>query len=77
MQQLRCHRCSAWIGESPGPMELVGIFKNARDRECLPGPRSSWRCKGCGWVNVFEPHPDWRALEVKDRERVDVVAGGG
>jgi hypothetical protein len=66
---LRCHRCSAWIGEARESMELVGLFQKPRDREHIPEPRDAWRCKGCGWVNVFKPAEkpaaSWRTVETK------------
>lgn len=69
--QLRCHHCSSWIGEAQQAMQLVGVFKSPRDRERIEGPRDTWRCKGCGWVNVFHPMNDtrqassWRDVEIK------------
>jgi hypothetical protein len=67
---IHCHKCSAWIGETTNPMEPWGLFRSARDRESVPPPRNSWRCKGCGWVNVFRvskigKHGSWREVEVK------------
>jgi hypothetical protein len=67
---IHCHKCSAWIGEASGPMEVVGVFKVARDSDRIPAPRQTWRCKGCGWVNVFhasktERHGSWRDVELK------------
>lgn len=53
--QLRCHRCHQWLGESSEPMELVGLFKDPRQRECIREPRNTWRCKACGSANVFRP----------------------
>jgi hypothetical protein len=48
-------------------MELVGLFKVARDVEQMPAPRDTWRCR-CGWSNVFRPSKKgWRDLEVKRR----------
>jgi len=52
---LRCHRCSYWIGETHQAVEFVGAFKRLRDREQLPAPRDSRVCEHCGWVNVFRP----------------------
>lgn len=37
------------------PMRLVGIFRSSRDSATIAAPRWSWRCKGCGWLNVFIP----------------------
>jgi hypothetical protein len=53
MFDLLCHHCSHWMGESSEPLEFLGMFKNPSDRNRVDGPRSSWRCKSCGWVNVF------------------------
>lgn len=53
----RCHRCSYFIGEAPGPLEFVGVFKQARDRALIPPPRIAMRCK-CGWVNLYRPLTD-------------------
>lgn len=50
---LRCHRCSYWIGESAEPMEFVGLFKDKRDRDQVQSPRATYQCKHCGWVNIF------------------------
>lgn len=69
--EIRCHRCSSWIGEAKDPMELVGIFKVVRDVELIRAPRNTWRCKSCGWANVFrvaEPagNGKWRDVELKE-----------
>lgn len=50
--EVRCHRCSYFIGEAPGPLEFVGVVKLARDRDVVPSPRYAWRCK-CGWTNIY------------------------
>lgn len=64
---IRCHRCKQWIGESREEMELVGLFKDPRECERLPAPRDTWRCKACGWANVFRPvaATAYRKLELK------------
>jgi hypothetical protein len=46
-------------------MELIGMFRRPRDREQIPAPRDTWRCKGCGWVNLFESVQPGRSLETK------------
>ena len=52
--QLHCHHCQRWLGESPHSLTFVGMFKDPRDREHVPGPRHTYRCKSCGWVTVFQ-----------------------
>ena len=54
MEEIRCHRCSYFIGEAPGPLEFVGVVKGRRQREQITLPRLCWRCK-CGWFNVYRP----------------------
>lgn len=67
---LRCHHCSHWIGEADRPMQIVGVFKDRRQRERIPC-RNTWPCGKCGWSNVFEPAAkgetpaDWRTVELK------------
>lgn len=63
MTDLRCDRCDAFLGEAAELMRLVGVFKAARDTEHVDPPRYSWRCKGCGWINIF------RALDKQARMR--------
>lgn len=66
MYDLRCHRCSHWIGEAADPVEFVGLFKKPRDRSEIAGPRSAWKCSSCGWTNVFKRAvTNWREVEVK------------
>lgn len=66
-QQLRCHHCKQWLGESSQPLELVGLFKDPRQRERIQIPRDTWRCRACGWANVFAPAASgsWRDVELK------------
>jgi hypothetical protein len=68
--QLHCHHCSTWLGESRESLTFVGMFKDPRERERVPQPRDTYRCKRCGWVNVFQATDaavrDWRAdVEIK------------
>lgn len=67
--QLRCHHCKQWLGEAPGPMELVGLFKDTYAVEQVTPPRYTWRCKACGWANVFRTAAtglaSWREVELK------------
>ena len=69
--QMRCHHCHQWVGESSAPMDFVGMFKDPRDRSMIPEPRDTYRCKHCGWANVFRPvavnggRQTWRAIELK------------
>lgn len=64
--QLHCHRCKQWLGESSRPVELVGLFKEPRQREIIAVPRETWRCKACGWANVFVgAAQDWANVELK------------
>ncbi len=51
--QLHCHHCSTWLGESREALTFVGMFKDPRERERVAGPRDTYRCKRCGWANVF------------------------
>ena len=50
-------------------MELVGLFRDPRERARLPEPRDTWRCKACSWANVFRvvqmASPNWRTIETK------------
>jgi hypothetical protein len=79
--QLRCHHCKQWLGESSVPLELVGMFKDPRQRERVEEPRDSWRCKACGWVNVFQApgatSGSWRDVEVKGQAESGPVLRGG
>lgn len=51
-EQLRCHRCSYWIGEAERPVTLIGLFKGP-EQGAAGDPRRSYLCRHCGWVNVF------------------------
>ena len=53
LEEIRCHRCSYFIGEAPGPLEFVGVVKRARDRGLIELPRHSWVCAKCRWLNIF------------------------
>lgn len=55
------------MGEASEPMELVGLFKEPRDVERLTEPRDTWRCKSCGWANVFRRarSRSWHEIETK------------
>jgi len=52
--ELRCHHCTQWLGETSHSLVFVGMFKAPQDRHRVPAPRDTYRCKGCGWVNVFQ-----------------------
>jgi hypothetical protein len=52
---LKCHHCSTWLGESPAPVWMVGIFHSSFDARYVSPPRATYRCKSCGWVTVFKP----------------------
>lgn len=52
--QLHCHHCSTWCGESPESLTFVGMFKDPQDRNMVSGPRWTYRCKRCAWVNCFQ-----------------------
>jgi hypothetical protein len=62
--QLHCHHCQRWLGESRESLAFVGMFKDPRQRERVTEPRDTWRCKSCGWANVFQvsdaPARHWR-----------------
>lgn len=51
--QINCHHCTRWIGESRTPLTFAGMFKEPQDRSRIDEPRDTYRCKSCGWVNVF------------------------
>ena len=55
------------MGEASEAMELVGLFKEPRDVERMALPRDTWRCKSCGWANVFRRVGSraWRDVETK------------
>ena len=59
--QLRCHNCSSWLGEAREPMKFRGCVESPKDREYVAGPRDTWRCKGCGWSNIFGPFTEAEA----------------
>lgn len=69
--QVRCHHCHQWIGESSIPLDFSGMFRDSRDCALVEEPRSTYRCKHCGWVTVFRPaakphdRSRWRAIELK------------
>jgi len=52
--EIRCHRCSHYLGESAEAMEFVGVVKLRDLRDVIPPPRSSWKCR-CGWDNIYVP----------------------
>lgn len=63
---VRCHRCSKWIGEAHEPVELVGLFRDPQDRHNIPAPRQTFRCKSCMWTNVFRVVASaWRGVQTK------------
>jgi len=65
-QELRCHRCSHFMGESSEPVEFTGLFKRTRDRAKIAEPRSAWLCPSCGWTNTFrQTSVDWREMQTK------------
>ena len=53
-QQLHCHHCQRWLGETSQSLVFVGMFKDPHDRQRVEGARDTYRCKSCGWVNVFQ-----------------------
>lgn len=69
--QLHCHHCSTWLGETAASLTFVGMFKDPRERERISEPRDTYRCKRCGWANVFhaqgtETAREWReGIELK------------
>ena len=72
--QLHCHHCQRWLGESSDPLTFVGMFKDPRERERVGGPRDTYRCKSCGWANVFQTAQgavrEWRpGIELKTDPR--------
>ncbi len=72
-QQLHCHHCQRWIGETSQSLVFVGMFKDPRDRERVEGHRDTYRCPSCKWSNVFQSPAaatfrDYRHVETKDRD---------
>jgi phage FluMu protein Com len=67
--QLRCHHCSHWVGESSSPVEFAGMFRSLRDRVFVEEPRTTFQCRHCKWVNVFRPTANpaqrWQPIEMK------------
>jgi hypothetical protein len=63
--QLHCHHCSTWLGEARETLTFVGMFKDPRERERVTGPRDTYRCKRCGWANVFQA-PDTAPRQWRD-----------
>jgi hypothetical protein len=64
--QLHCHHCQRWLGETSQSLTFAGMFKDPRHRERLAEPRDTYRCKSCGWANLFvaaadAPIREWRA----------------
>ena len=53
--EVRCHRCSYFIGETDVSLEFVGMVKRAKDRMIVEPPRRSWLCPKCRWCNIFKP----------------------
>ena len=76
MHDVHCHRvaCGVWIGESREPLEFSGVFRSAKEREHIPAPRYSWRCKGCGWTNIFRPASPV-AVTGRDGRRIELKRG--
>ena len=67
-QPVRCHHCSStFIGETSQSLVFVGMFKDSHDKDYIPGPRDTYRCKACGWINVFKPQAvrDYRNIDLK------------
>lgn len=52
--EIRCHRCSYYVGESPVDLRLVGLVKVRGLVDVVPPPRSIWLCARCGWRNLYE-----------------------
>ncbi len=64
--ELRCHHCTQWLGETSRSLVFVGMFRDPRQRDRVEGARDSYRCKGCGWLNIFQAATrDYRAIEIK------------
>ncbi len=69
MSELHCHYCVRWVGDTSQALVFVGMFKDPHDRYRLSHPRDTYRCKSCGWVNIFRPREvearDYRSIELK------------
>lgn len=57
--ELRCHHCTHALRGTKYPAVFVGMFKPIGQRVYV-GPGDTYRCKGCGWVNVFQPPAERR-----------------
>lgn len=58
---LRCARCGhALKVEEARPVRLLAVFRCLQDGKVLrpQGESISRRCRGCGWVNLFEVRMD-------------------
>ena len=64
--QLHCHHCQRWLGEARDSLTFVGMFKDPRQRERVEGPRDTYRCKSCGWANVFQSPANAAIREWRD-----------
>lgn len=66
--QLRCFHCGAWMGESSRTLTFMGMFQSPPDRRLVPEPRDTYRCKSCGWANVFRAvmPAKYREMELKN-----------
>ena len=65
---IRCHHCGdgRLIGETSQTLAFVGMFKYIRDCGMVDGQRDTYRCRSCGWCNVFQPAAqDYRDIELK------------
>jgi hypothetical protein len=54
LHEVRCHKCSRFVGESDCELDVIAIVKERELREAVALPRVSYTCK-CGWVSVFRP----------------------
>jgi len=57
------------MGETSSSLTFVGMFKRPEDRSMVEAPRDTWRCKSCGWVNVFQAEErdprSWRQVSLE------------
>jgi len=72
--ELRCHHCTQWLGETSRSLVFVGMFKDPRQRERVSEPRDTWRCKSCGWANVF--HEQANAVTRDYRTEIELKRAG-
>jgi len=56
LELFRCHHCGRPSERMTRPMRIAGVFMNIPQFSIiqLPPGAEKFRCRGCGWINVFE-----------------------